>query len=368
MQVKVNDLSEHIEIYSSELKKKLIDVVESSWFLLGNETKAFEENFAKYIGTKYSVSVANGTDAIELSLRALGVKAADKVVTVANAGAYTTIALNLIGAIPVYVDIDESLNMNLTSLADCLEKNSDIKAVVVTHLYGNIAQVDKIVELCKKYSIRVLEDCAQAHGASLNGKKAGSWGDIASFSFYPTKNMGALGDAGAINSSDETLFNAVKKLKQYGWSSKYLIDTSHGRNSRMDEMQAGALNIFINHIDGWNLKRQKIAKRYMKGLKDLDLTLPLDQAEGSVFHLFIIRLNKRNELKEYLHENGVQTDIHYPVPDHKQEIMKNLDFIAMDLSKTEQYSSEIITLPCYPELSEDKIDYVIQKVKSFYAK
>lgn len=367
MQVKVNDLSQHIKPFAEQIKQKLSEVVDSSWFLLGNETKSLEENFAAYIGVKYCRAVANGTDALELGLRAIGVEAKTKVITVANAGAYSTIALNLIGAIPVYVDVDEEMNMCPSSLEKALANHKDIQAVVVTHLYGNIAQIDKISSLCEKYSIPLLEDCAQAHGASLDSKKAGSWGDIASFSFYPTKNLGAIGDAGAIVSSNEEYINKAKTLSQYGWSKKYVIDTAYGRNSRIDEMQAIVLNVFLKEIDSWNQKRSAIGQKYCEAFKDLPLGLPANKGEGSVFHLFIIRTKDRDKLSAYLAENDVQTDIHYPVPDHMQSIMSELGFYKEDLTNTENYANEILTLPCYPELSDDKVDYVIKKVKSFYA-
>jgi aminotransferase EvaB len=368
MQVKINDLSKHITPYLDDIKTRLNKVVDSSWFLLGNETNAFEEDFASFIGVKNCISVANGTDALEMGLKAIGVKPGDKVITVANAGAYTTVALHLIGAVPVYVDVDEAMNMDIDSLKSALTEHGDIKAVVVTHLYGNIALgIKEIAELCKAKSIPLLEDCAQAHGASFEDKKAGSWGDIATFSFYPTKNLGAIGDAGAVVTNNADLAEKVKKIRQYGWSKKYEIDLECGRNSRMDEMQATILNFFLTKIDQWTEARRQIAKKYISALANLSIEMPVNQGQGSVFHLFIIRLDNREKLADYLKENGIQTDVHYPVPDHEQEIMKNRAFFKVDLAKTEDYSKKILTLPCYPELSSEEQDYVIEKIKAFYA-
>lgn len=366
MQVKINDLSKHIKPYAQEIKDRISEVVDSSWFLLGSETKKFEEDFASYLGVKYCRAVANGSDALEIGLRAIGVKAQDKVITVANAGFYSSIALNIIGAYPVYIDVDNEMNMCPLALEKALDKYSDIKAVVVTHLYGNIANIEKISKLCKQHFIPLMEDCAQAHGASFKGKKAGSWGDIASFSFYPTKNLGALGDAGAIVSSNEEYLKLSQKINQYGWSKKYVIDTAFGRNSRMDEMQAAVLNVLLKHIDSWNQSRSLIANKYFSALKDLPLQLPVDKGEGSIFHLFVIRTKDRDKLSSYLLDQGIQTDVHYPVPDHQQPIMAAAQYHKEGLSNTETFAKEILTLPCYPELGIDELDYVIEKIKLFY--
>jgi len=301
--------------------------------------------------------VANGTDALELALRSLGIGPGDTVATVANAGGYSSTAIRAVGAEPLYIDIDPgTMNMSAADLAARL--TPAVRAVIATHLYGRMALLPALLAVTGRAAVPLVEDCAQSHGAAIGGKKAGSWGALACFSFYPTKNLGALGDGGAITTHDERLAQRVRSLRQYGWSSKYQ-SSEYGRNSRMDEMQAAILRAKLPHLESWNARRREIAATYSAALAGQPVECPRDIGEAYVAHLYVIRSQARDRVRAALKARGIATDIHYPVPDHLQEAARGRAAAAAQLPVTEQAAREILTLPCYAELEESEICAVV---------
>jgi dTDP-3-amino-2,3,6-trideoxy-4-keto-D-glucose/dTDP-3-amino-3,4,6-trideoxy-alpha-D-glucose/dTDP-2,6-dideoxy-D-kanosamine transaminase len=360
--VPFNDLKRQTTFLTDELQAAVTNVVNSGWYVMGPEHENFELEFADYCGTAHAIGVGNGTDALELALLALDCGPGDEVITVANAGGYTTTACVSVGATPVYVDIDpESLTMSTESLATALSDKT--KAVVVTHLYGQLADIDEILATLSARNIPVIEDCAQAHGATRNGKRAGSFGTLGTFSFYPTKNLGALGDGGAIATSDSKLANRLRELHQYGWTSRYQATTPRGRNSRLDEIQAAVLRIKLRHLDVWNTRRRDIAKRYaeVSGVSIIGA-----QDESFVAHLCIARHDDRDTIMEKLHAQGVDTAIHFPTLDCHQPAMKNQSWRAMPLNESENTVNTIFSLPCFPELADKEVDYVCKALENCY--
>lgn len=346
-----------------DLGKIASRVLNSYWYVLGEEVKKFEEEFASYNGVKHCISVANGSDALEIALRTVGVKPQDKVIAIANAGFYSSTAIHAIGAEPVYVDIDPT---TLTMSPEALKEAVSIKprAIIVTHLYGQLADIEAISAIAKNANIPLIEDCAQSHGAQLKSKKAGSFGDIACFSFYPTKNLGALGDGGAIVTSDDSLAATVRQLRQYGWSKKYNVSLPGGKNSRLDEIQAAFLREKLPSLDQDNAARRAIAERYNSGFADLDIVIPSCIDERYVAHLYVLRVADRTAFADYLKSYGVSTDVHYPIADHHQSAYHSVTPFA--LSETEQACGSVISLPCYPGLTEHEVDHVIAIVRSYF--
>ena len=336
MFVPLKDLSRISKPIQQEIDEALIRVNHSGHFLFGNYLKAFEKEFAAYCGTEFAFGVGNGTDALEIALKALGIKSDDQVVTVANAGGYSTISILNSGARPVFVDVDkDSMNMSIESLEEVLSPS--ISAIIVTHLYGQLANIEAISLLAKSYKIPVIEDCSQAHGATRDNKKAGSFGDIGVFSFYPTKNLGAHGDAGALITSNPKLATRIKQLSQYGWQDKYHVHLHGGRNSRMDEFQAAVLQVKLKYLDHNNASLVSTAKQYHKALCHTEnITLPSIPKEGYVAHLFVIRTPCRDALQQHLSEKDIQTQVHFPVPDHLQQGWKPLMLSTPVLLATEE--------------------------------
>jgi len=344
-------------------------VVNSYHYILGEEVVCFEKEFSQYIGVAACVTVGNGTDALELSLKGLGVSTGDHVATAANAGFYSSTAIYAIGAIPLYIDIDDStLTMSVESLRNSLKTTKTRpKAVIVTHLYGQLApHILEIKELCQEAGIALVEDCAQATGAFSDGKKVGSFGKLATFSFYPTKNLGAFGDGGAITTNDDELAQRLRSLRQYGWSEKYHVALPGGRNSRMDEIQAAILREKLPHLDECNKERREIAARYSAAFNCLPLQKPISLAEDYVAHLYVVRTTQRDDLRIFLKDRGVATEVHYPIPDHLQSTYQLCSGIQLPV--TELACQQIISLPCYPGLRSDKIEQVISAVEEFFGK
>lgn len=358
------DLKRRAKRYRKEILRAFSRVVDSGWFILGPEVSRFESKFAEYIGAGHCCTVANGTDALELALRAAGVRAGDLVGTVANAGMYATTAILSIGANPLFLDVD--LRQKVVSVLEVERAIAqEVKAVVVTHLYGQgIGEIHVISHLCRQAGVVLIEDCAQAHGASVGGRRVGSFGDLACFSFYPTKNLGALGDGGAVVTNNSELAEKLFWLRQYGWSSKYTVVHAGARNSRLDELQAAVLTEFLPLIDDWNLRRRQIAQRYVAEITVTGLVMPEIGGEDYVAHLFVVRSNERDKLRAHLRACGVSTEVHYPVPDHRQPIFGGR-FANVYLANTEMLAREVVTLPCYPEMSEEEINRVIKAVNSW---
>jgi dTDP-3-amino-2,3,6-trideoxy-4-keto-D-glucose/dTDP-3-amino-3,4,6-trideoxy-alpha-D-glucose/dTDP-2,6-dideoxy-D-kanosamine transaminase len=352
--IPLNDLVRHHAPLRAELDAAIARVQDRGHYILGPEVKAFESEFAAYCGAASCIAVGNGTDALELALRALGIGPGGEVVTAANAGGYATTAIRAAGATPVYADVDAaSLTVDPRALA--LRIGPRTGAVVVTHLYGRLADVDALARLARDRGIPMVEDCAQAHGARRDGRMAGTFGTVGCFSFYPTKNLGALGDAGALVTSDPALAVRLVELRTYGWRGKYRCSVGGGMNSRMDELQAAVLRVKLPHLDHWNRRRHEIAKCYANAISHPKITLPLTAAVGAdVTHLYILRTAERESLRAHLAACGIATDVHYPVPDHWQPAWLD-DTTTAGLGHTERACTEVLTLPCFPELTDAEI-------------
>ena len=361
----INDLLRHNQSVMDELDNAVGNVLASGWYVLGRQVREFERQFAAYCQTSHCITVANGTDALELALRALGVGQGSKVITVANAGAYSTTAILAVGAVPEYVEIDENtLLMSVEHLHQLI--GPEIRAIVVTHLYGQAAPILEVLELVRQHRIPVVEDCAQAHGAMVSGKRVGSFGALGCFSFYPTKNLGALGDGGAITTSDAHIAQRVLRFRQYGWEKKYKIALAGGRNSRLDELQAAVLLVKLPHLDRWNQRRLHICQRYADLIKQPLLALPVISQGSSVGHLFVVRTPHRDSLQAHLKSHGIMADIHYPIPDHLQLGLSGM-VPAVALPVTERACQEILTLPCFPEMTDAEVEHVINVVSVWQA-
>lgn len=359
MRVPFNDPARQVAALGDAISDALADVVSSGWFIHGRQHDAFETEFAAYCGVNECIGVGNGTDALEIALRAIGCAAGDEVVTVANAGMYTTSACISVGATPVFADVDPStLEISPASFREMI--SGDTKAVVVTHLYGYLADVDAVRALAAPHGIKVIEDCAQAHGALRDGRRAGSMGDLATFSFYPTKNLGALGDGGAIVTDDPGLAERARMLRQYGWASKYDARIPGGRNSRLDEIQAAVLRVKLPHLDGWNERRREIVARYREAAAEGALGLVHEPGPDYVAHLCVAMHPEREALRAQLLARGVQTAVHYPVQDQQQVALADVPWRAGDLVATRAATESVLSLPCYPELTDQEIDHVAQ--------
>jgi len=353
LKIHLNVLQRHNKKIVDKLQTAVKRVINSGWYILGPEVESFEREFANYCGVNYCIGVGNGTDALEIALRGLGINDSDEVACVANAGFYSSTAILNIGAIPQYVDVIwESMMMDPISLEETITKNT--KAIITTHLYGQMADMQQIMAIADKYKIPVIEDCAQAHGAVVNEKKAGSWGKVGCFSFYPTKNLGALGDGGAITTSDEELAKKIKQLRQYGWNKKYEAVMWGGKNSRLDELQAAVLRIKLQHLDNWNNERRKIAEWYTNELNGVDLILPNNFNGDYVAHLYVVRTNNREQLIKKLNDANIEADIHYPIPDFKQNSLKEM-FTNISLKYTNKCCESVFSLPCFPEITTEEL-------------
>ena len=361
--IAINDLARNHQPHQEELREACLRVLASGWYVLGQEVARFESDFAAYCGTTHCVGVANGTDALEIALRAVEIKPGDKVLTTANCGMYATIAIIACGAEPVFVDVDPS-TMNMAPDALRVALGMRPRAVIVTHLYGRMAEIEAIMRASRAAEVLVIEDCAQAHGVRHEAKHVGSFGDIGCFSFYPTKNLGALGDGGAIVTNNAYWAERVRQLRQYGWSSKYRCDLPGGCNSRLDELQAALLTVKLAWLDAQNAERRNIADRYHRGIKHPLIAAPLRAGESDVVHLYVVRSSHRAQLIAHLAEAGVQTEIHYPLPDHRQ-LLFGTRFAEAHLPTTEWLANEILTLPCHPALSEEEISHVIDACNRF---
>ncbi|MDD2547790.1 MAG: DegT/DnrJ/EryC1/StrS family aminotransferase [Burkholderiaceae bacterium] len=346
----------------------LQQALDTHWYVLGPQVQGFEEAFAAYVGVPHAVGVANGTDALELALRAAGVQRGDRVLTVANAGFYSSTALHAIGAVPVYVDVDEaSLTLSPAALAQALAAPGPKPvAVVVTHLYGQLADMPALLPLCRAAGLVVIEDCAQAHGAEQAGRQAGAWGDLACFSFYPTKNLGALGDGGAVLTASPDRAERLRALRQYGWSHKYTVAVPGGGNSRLDALQAAVLHAKLPHLAAHNAARRATAARYNAAFAGLPLRCPPSVGADFVAHLYVLRTARREALRGFLQARGIATEVHYPLADHQQPAYPGA-CLAGGLPVTEAACATALTLPCYPGLPAADVERVVVAVQDFFA-
>ena len=333
-------------------------VLSGNAYVLGPEVKAFEAEFAAWVGVAHGVGVANGTDAVHLALRALGVGRGDEVITVSHTAVATVAAIELAGATPVFVDIDpRTYALDPRRLADAL--SSKTKAVVAVHIYGHPVDLESVLAVTEPCGIPVVEDCAQAHGARIGARRVGSLGRISAFSFYPTKNLGAIGDGGAVVTDDAELARKVRELREYGWHDRYVSATT-GLNSRLDELQAAILRVKLARLDEDNDLRRRIAERYREGLTGTRLSLPVESSGNRhVFHLYVVRSEGRDELLTRAREAGIGVAIHYPVPIHLQPAYAGRLRGSDRLSETERAAKEVLSLPIYPELEDQDVDRVI---------
>lgn len=365
--IKFLDLQKINLQYQTEIEAQLLDTFRSGWYLLGNEVKNFEANLANYIGSSHAIGVANGLDALRLIFKAyleLGqLKFGDEVIVPANTYIASVLAITDNRLKPVFAEPDiDHYNLDISKIEALITPKT--KAIMVVHLYGQISWSEELKVLAKKYNLKIIEDNAQAIGAEWQGIKSGNLGDASGFSFYPGKNLGALGDGGAVTCKDYLLAKTIRALANYGSDEKY-INKYQGLNSRLDEIQASVLDVKLKYIDADNDKRRKIAEEYTAGIKNDKIILPFlpSQPKEHVYHLFVIRTAKRDKLQKYLAENGIQTLIHYPIPPHKQKAYKYYNNLSFPI--TEKIHDEVLSLPISPVMEEKEIQKVIDVINSF---
>ena len=365
--IKFLDLQKINLAHQQEIEEKLIQVFRSGWYLLGNEVKTFEESLAKYIGAKHAIGVANGLDALRLILRAyieLGVmKKGEEVIVPANTYIASLLAISDNGLVPVLVEPSfDHYNIDISKIEEKITEKT--RGIMIVHLYGRVIFSEELKNLAVKHQLKIIEDNAQAIGAEWNGIKTGNLGDAAGFSFYPGKNLGALGDAGAVTTNDEDLAKTLRAIANYGSNQKY-VNIYQGLNSRLDEIQAAVLGVKLKYIDEETDRRRAIAERYVAEIKNANIVLPKIPTNGKehVWHLFVIRTHERETLQNYLSENGIQTLIHYPIPPNKQEAYKELNYLNFPI--TEAIHEEVLSLPISPVMSDEEIDQVILIINKF---
>jgi dTDP-3-amino-3,4,6-trideoxy-alpha-D-glucose transaminase len=360
--VPFGDLSRESRALASALEPAFRRVLERGWFVLGPEVKSFEEAFASYCSVAHAVGVANGTEAIQLALAACGVGAGDEVITAANAGVPGPIAIRASGARPVFADVDEDTHaLDAASVEAAVGPRT--RAILLVHLFGRLAPVEPIAAVAERHGLALLEDCAQAHGAARGGVRAGAFGRCGCFSFYPTKNLGALGDGGAIVTTDDGLAARLRELRQYGWRARYVCAADGGINSRLDDLQAAMLLAKLPHLEAWNARRSAIATAYGQLLRDAGLVLPAPAPEGEhVHHLYVVRHPRRDALRERLRALGVATEVHYPVPAHLQSVPLGRA-PACGLPVTERLAREVLSLPLHPWMSDAEVEAVASAVR-----
>ena len=360
--VPMNDLSRALRAERATLTEAFDSVLTSGWLVQGPQHDMFETELAAFVGTSAAIGVASGTDALELALRAAMPAGRSTVVTAANCGGYTTTAARRAGFSVRYVDVEEAtLCLDPTLLGSALDDT--VGVVVVTHLFGRAADVAAIREQCDPAGIAVVEDCAQALGARTPAGRVGSLGDVAAFSFYPTKNLGALGDGGAVTTSSEAIAAKVRALRQYGWQGKYAIAVDGGRNSRLDEIQAAVLRQRLPRLDAWNARRREIVTAYADGASPRIQVLPAD-GPGHVGHLGVVLCDERDALKAHLAARRIRTDVHYPIPDHRQTAFA-AEHQSVHLPVTERAAVRMLSVPVFPELRADEVDRVLDALASF---
>jgi dTDP-4-amino-4,6-dideoxygalactose transaminase len=359
------DLGEQVRELRTEIHEAIDRVLSSGWFLLGPELAAFESEWSTYTQSHFAVGVANGLEAIHLCLQALGIGAGDEVIVPSHTYVATWLAVSHSGATPVPVEPDETTcNIDPSLIERAITRRT--KAILPAHLYGHPADLDPILEIARKYGLKVIEDGAQAHGATYKGRRIGSHGDAVAWSFYPAKNLGALGDAGAITTNDEDFALRLKQLRNYGSRVRYVCDMK-GYNSRLEEIHAAVLRVKLRCLDQWNNRRRQIAKQYLNAINGFPLKLPMEKTWGHhVWHLFVIRSAQRNQLQDHLHRHGIGTLIHYPIPPHEQVAYAKLGLTPESYPIAHQISQEVLSLPAGPHLSASHCEKIIETIGSFY--
>lgn len=359
--------------HQQEIDQALSRALKGGSYILGNEVAAFEQEFADYLDVRAAIGVGNGTDALHLALRTCDIGHGDVVITVSHTAVATVAAIELAGATPLLVDIDSgSFTMDPARLEEAIKAHNQLagrlKAIVPVHLYGHPCDMTSIEDIARRYDLMIIEDCAQSHGASIDGRRTGTWGDMAAFSFYPTKNLGALGDGGALVTSDQTLAAKARALREYGWRERY-ISESKGMNTRLDELQAAVLRVKLKHLDKENARRQEIARTYDSQLSATGLILPQVSGPAShVYHQYVVRSQRRDELRTFLRERSIGTLVHYPLSVHMQPAYLGTVMTGpTGLGNTEQVCGEVLSLPVHPQLGDAAVSTIIQTISEWAA-
>lgn len=363
MKIFANNLRAEYQKYADEYEKKALDVLRSGWYVLGKELDIFEQKFASYLGAKYCIGVASGLDALVIAHRLLGIGEGDEVIVASNAYIACVMGITINGAKPIFVEPDQYHNIDAEKIERSITDKT--KAILAVHLYGQSCDMDTIMKVASKNNLLVIEDCAQAHGAEWNGRKLGAYGDAACFSFYPTKNLGGFGDGGAIVTNNAKLADQVRTYRNYGSRVKYQNDVV-GVNSRLDEIQAGLLNVKLEHLDDINEERSRMAERYSDDIKNKHIELPIIRRNAKpVWHQFVVRSKHRNELQEYLKQNDIDTVIHYPIPPPLSDAYSHLGYKKGDFPIAAEYAGSVLSLPLYCGLTQQEQEYIIDIVNSW---
>lgn len=363
MEVPVNRLDRGFEQYKDEFEQKALEVLRSGWYVLGPEVAAFEEEFAGYLGSRYCVGLASGLDALWIAFRALGIGKGDEVIVQGNTYIASVMGITINGATPVFVEPDEYYNIDADRIEEKITERT--KAILVVHLYGQASNMRPVIELAEKYDLRIVEDCAQSHGARFEGKLTGTFGDISCFSFYPSKNLGAFGDAGAVVTDSEELARQMRMIRNYGSEKRY-YNKVVGANSRLDEIQAALLRVRLAHLAEVNEERKRLCERYTEKIRNEKIMLPsVRTGATTVWHQYVIRCKSRDRLQQYLAEKEIGTLIHYPIPPHLSEAYSSLGIKKGTLPITEEYSEEVLSLPLYTGMTFEEQDYVVTALNEF---
>jgi dTDP-4-amino-4,6-dideoxygalactose transaminase len=349
--------------YQEEFEAKALEVLRSGWYVLGREVDSFEKEFAAYTGAKYCVGLASGLDALWLAFRILGIGAGDEVIVQGNTYIASVMGITINGATPIFVEPDEYYNIDADKIEEKITEKT--KAVLVVHLYGQASNMGKVVQICKKHSLRLVEDCAQSHGACFNGKMTGTFGDIGCFSFYPSKNLGGFGDGGAIVTDDEKIAADMKIYRNYGSEKRY-YNKVVGANSRLDELQAGLLRVRLSHIEELTEERRLLAEKYSQGIKNPKIKLPLVREHAdSVWHQYVIQCEDRDALMKYLEEHEIGTIIHYPIPPHLSQAYSYLGYGKGSFPITEHDADTVLSIPMYNGMTDEEQQFVIETINKF---
>ena len=363
MKIMSNRLERGFYLYQSEFEEKALEVLRSGWYVLGKEVVGFEQEFAQYVGSKYCVGLASGLDALWIAMRVLGIGAGDEVSLQGNTYIASIMGITINGATPVFVEPDDYYNIDSSKIEEKITNRT--KAILAVHLYGQASNMGAIMKLASRYGLRVIEDCAQSHGAGFDGKMTGTFGDIGCFSFYPSKNLGAFGDGGAVVTDDEELAKEIRIFRNYGSEKRY-YNKIVGANSRLDELQAGLLRVRLRHLPELIAERRELCANYLQKIHNSGLILPKVQAgAGAVWHQFVIRINERNRLIDFLRKREIETIVHYPIPPHLSEAYGYLGYHRGDFPVTEKYADEVLSLPLYNGMSSEEQNYVIESLNAF---
>lgn len=361
--IQCNRLDRGFQLYQKEYEEKAVEVLRSGWYVLGKELESFETEFAAYTGGKYCLGTGNGLEALQMAVRALGIGVGDEVIVQGNTYIASVMGITMNGATPVFVEPDSYYGINTDEIEGKI--TSRTKGIMVVHLYGMPVQMEKVMEIAHRHGLKVIEDCAQSHGADYMGKRTGTFGDIGCFSFYPTKNLGAFGDGGAVVTNQEELYEKIKMLRNYGSDKKY-YNKEVGYNSRLDELQAGLLRVKLRHMTELTRARREAAHKYLTEIRNEAIILPqIREGAEPVWHQFVIRTKSRDRLISYLDENNIGTMVHYPIPPHLSEAYAYLNVGKGTLPVTEKYAGEVLSLPIYDGITNEEITAVVEALNKF---